>query len=63
MIVDVVSPLLTDTQDASDLRALALDELATDGEAALLAARLTRVNGSADEGSDPVRVAAFNSYI
>jgi hypothetical protein len=44
----------------TDLHKLTLDELAEDGEAGRIVARLTRK----DTGeSEPVRVAAFNSFI
>ncbi|GAA0236924.1 hypothetical protein [Actinomadura nitritigenes] len=49
--------------DLVDLQELGLDDLASDAEAARLAARLTRIDDKDEEGSDPVRVAAFNSYI
>ncbi|WP_433148575.1 hypothetical protein ACQPZ8_09065 [Actinomadura nitritigenes] len=52
-----------DAPDLIDLRGLGLDDLASDLEAARLAARLTRIDDKGEEGSDPVRVAAFNSYI
>lgn len=47
-------------EEPTDLRDLTLDELAEDGAAAHIVARLTRKGG---EESDPVRVAAFNSSI
>lgn len=43
-----------------ELRDLTLDQLAMDGEAALIVARFTRTG---DEESKPLRVAAFQSYI
>lgn len=42
------------------LRRLPPEELAADAEAARIVARFTRKNA---EKSEPVRVAAFNSYI
>ncbi|MFB4300780.1 hypothetical protein [Actinomadura sp. NTSP31] len=54
---------LKDAPDLIDLRKLALDDLASDAGAARIAARLTRVDDQDEEGADPVRVAAFNSYI
>lgn len=50
-----------DTSDSlADLHNLALDELAEDREAGRIVGRLTRKD--TDE-SEPVRVAAFNSFI
>jgi hypothetical protein len=49
------------TPDAlAKLRKLTLDELATDSEASRIVARLTRKDSNQ---SEPVRVAAFNSFI
>jgi FXSXX-COOH protein len=47
-------------EGVTDLRDLTLDELAEDPMAADIVARLTRKNGAE---SEPVRVAAFNSFI
>ncbi|WP_242892363.1 hypothetical protein [Actinomadura litoris] len=46
-----------------DLRDLTLAELADDKEAARIVARLTRTDTPKAEGAEPVRVAAFNSFI
>ncbi|WP_242904152.1 hypothetical protein [Actinomadura terrae] len=56
-LLEVEAPGLKDLHD------LTLDELVSDGEAARIAARLTRTDVPEREGSDPVRVAAFNSFI
>ncbi|WP_242884419.1 hypothetical protein [Actinomadura litoris] len=55
--------LEVDAPGLKDLHDLTLDELASDGEAARIVARLTRTDVPEREGSDPVRVAAFNSFI
>lgn len=53
----------TATLEVADLRDLSLDELGLDEQAARIAARLTRSEKPDGEGSEPVRVAAFNSFI
>jgi hypothetical protein len=50
------------TPPAADLRDLAPDQLKANEDAARIVARLTR-KGREDEPVEPVRVAAFNSYI
>jgi hypothetical protein len=49
--------------DDFDLTAIDLAELAESELVAPLAGRLTRLPAPSQEGADPVRVAAFNSYI
>lgn len=49
--------------DDFDFTAIDLAELAESELVAPLADRLTRIPASTQEGADPVRVAAFNSYI
>lgn len=51
---------LEDADGLTGLRDLTLDELAASSEAAGIVARLTRKDS---EESEPVRVAAFNSFI
>lgn len=51
---------LRDADGLTDLHDLTLDELATSSEAAGIVARLTRKDSAEPE---PVRVAAFNSFI
>lgn len=49
--------------DDFDLTTIDLAELAESELITPLADRLTRSSASIQEGADPVRVAAFNSYI
>ncbi|MGP4026989.1 hypothetical protein [Actinomadura sp. 3N407] len=49
--------------ELTDLRALKPEELAFEPEAADLVARLTRTGEMDGDGSEAVRVAAFNSFI
>lgn len=51
---------LEDPDGLTKLRDLSLDELAVSAEAADIVARLTRKDS---EQAEPVRVAAFNSFI
>ncbi|MFI0483126.1 hypothetical protein [Actinomadura sp. 9N215] len=52
-----------DTPGLSDLRTLTPEALAVEAEAARIVARLTRTDELNADGSEAVRVAAFNSFI
>jgi hypothetical protein len=52
--------ILEEADGLTDLQGLTLDELAASDDAAGIVARLTRKDS---EESEPVRVAAFNSFI
>lgn len=54
---------VADTPGLSDLRTLTPEELTTEAEADRIVARLTRTDELNGDGSEAVRVAAFNSYI
>jgi hypothetical protein len=51
------------TPEPTDLRDLTPEELAAKAETARIVARLTRTSEMTGEASEPVRVAAFNSFI
>ncbi|MFI0373129.1 hypothetical protein E1287_03825 [Actinomadura sp. KC06] len=49
--------------ELADLREMTPEELAFEADAARIVARLTRTDEKSGDGSEAVRVAAFNSFI